>query len=413
MEIQLISFNNNKLSNNNDIVQTTLSNPRSLDEFDYNIIDLTSPDIWRNNGNGTFTINCINDFCSIKVMVRNKKTSTVIYVLPNNETFRYYYTNTGRGNRDYTSSKKLKDMLEELCNNILSQIAMTSYSSNYLIFEQTKTKLGDLAYGADFYFDYSFDGIVTKSYKSDKTTTIKLNKNHTYMTTLNIVSSYADLKNFIEVALEEGSKESTPDWFSNIRMFDDNMQIKKIDENKTVIETAETRIKEAEGKLQTNNRYKSILYTNGEELVSVVFDILEKLLSCDLSSFTDEKNEDFLAEVDDKVFIGEIKGVSSNVKNEHITQVEVHYQRYCDLHEEEDIEDKVKAILIINPLRLKKPDERESVHERQIQLAERNGCLIIETSTLLKLFEDFVNEKVIAEDCRKMFFDNSGLLKLE
>jgi len=37
--------------------------------------------------------------------------------------------------------------------------------------------------------------------------------------------------------------------------------------------------------LDKNNEYKSILYTQGDELVKVVFEIIEQMFGCDLSNF--------------------------------------------------------------------------------------------------------------------------------
>ena len=62
------------------------------------------------------------------------------------------------------------------------------------------------------------------------------------------------------------------------------------------------------------------MYTNGEQLVEVVFDILESFFSYSLSEFKDEKKEDFLIKLDSVTFIGEIKGITSNVKSEHVSQ---------------------------------------------------------------------------------------------
>ena len=45
------------------------------------------------------------------------------------------------------------------------------------------------------------------------------------------------------------------------------------------------------------------------------------------------KKEDFNFEIDDKVFIGEIKGVTSNVKNANVSQLDTHVQNYIDEHE--------------------------------------------------------------------------------
>ena len=43
------------------------------------------------------------------------------------------------------------------------------------------------------------------------------------------------------------------------------------------------------------------------------------------------KKEDFLIKLPSCTFIGEIKGVTSNVKYEHISQIELHYRGYLDL----------------------------------------------------------------------------------
>ena len=79
--------------------------------------------------------------------------------------------------------------------------------------------------------------------------------------------------------------------------------------------------------------------------------------------------------------------ITSNVKSEHISQLDVHFQTYKDKLTEEEREENVHQLLIINPFRTKPLEEREPVNQQQIDLAERNGCLIIETNTLLRIFE--------------------------
>ena len=125
------------------------------------------------------------------------------------------------------------------------------------------------------------------------------------------------------------------------------------------------------------------------------------------------KKEDFRIEKDNVVFIGEIKGINTNVKNENISQLEIHYQSYLD-----EIADKlqptnVHAILIINPLRNRRVEDRDPVSEQQINLARRNGSLIIETKTLLKVFELFLNDKLSSEECVEVFANKTGILKIE
>lgn len=171
-----------------------------------------------------------------------------------------------------------------------------------------------------------------------------------------------------------------------------------------------TDIEAAKQKLEENAKYKSILYTNGDELVQVVFSILEQLLDCDLSHFVDEKKEDFLIKKESCTFIGEIKGVTSNVRSEHVSQVDVHYQGYMDKLQEENRTENVSQLLIINPFRTKALSEREPVHEQQIALAQRNGCLIIETNTLLRIYEKFLKGDISSTQCVNTLSTNTGLL---
>ena len=138
--------------------------------------------------------------------------------------------------------------------------------------------------------------------------------------------------------------------------------------------------------------------------------MLEIMLKCDLSSFKDDKKEDFLINIGNLTFIGEIKGVTSNIKSEHISQLEVHYQGYMDIKSSES--ENVKAILIINHQRTQRLSERQEVHNTQIKLAERNGSLIIETSTLLRLFEAFIKKDFTVDQIINIFCKSQGLLKI-
>lgn len=89
--------------------------------------------------------------------------------------------------------------------------------------------------------------------------------------------------------LEKQEREVAPEWINSVVFGDDAEQNSQINKSKAEIEAAIAKIKAAEDKLKENAKYKSILYTNGDELVGVVFDILEKILVCDLSTFVDDK----------------------------------------------------------------------------------------------------------------------------
>ena len=73
-----------------------------------------------------------------------------------------------------------------------------------------------------------------------------------------------------------------------------------------------------------------MLTETGENLVEVVFEMLGKMLDCDLSEFVDVKREDFRIKLKDITFIGEIKCINTKVKSGNISQVENHCRIYED-----------------------------------------------------------------------------------
>ena len=168
----------------------------------------------------------------------------------------------------------------------------------------------------------------------------------------------------------------------------------------------------AQEKLKQNDRFKSILYSSGAELVNVVFDILQRILSCDLSEFIDEKREDFRIKKNEVTFIGEIKGISTNVKSENISQVDRHCQAYSDYLQERGQIERLKQLLIINPLRHQSLEQREPIHETQLKLALRNDCLIIKAEVLLRIFEAFQSGTINTQQIENCFANNSGELTL-
>lgn len=409
MKIQVISYNRIREREFSEVTVSTLNSPKSLDEYDINIIDLTGKDgLWSYEGNSYSSINSINDFSSISSMVDNSRKSKIIYVFPPNMEFKYWLE---KHNNRYYNSILLKDFLKILCKDILGKVLPIMITKEFLAFENTRTSIAGKTYEADFYFCNIPDGI-TKSDFSEKITTVVFDE-RIYGTTLNILNSKDALLTYIDYMFGKKNKIEVPDWISNINFADDEQQRINIEQNQLVIADSQERIKIANEVLERNARYKSVLYTNSNELVEVVFEILERILGCDLSEFEDLRKEDFLIKLPDCTFIGEIKGVTSNIKYEHISQVELHYRGYLDRLEEEGKSENVKQILIMNPFRTKPLDKREPVCEDQIKLAERNDCLIIETITLLRVFEKFCNEEITTQKVIDVFSEKIGLLSLD
>ena len=204
-----------------------------------------------------------------------------------------------------------------------------------------------------------------------------------------------------------------PDWISDINFFNDEQLKKDKDNNLAKISEIKQKNIAIDKELEKNLEYKSILYTNGDELVKVVLEILDEILEHDSSKFVDEKKEDFLINKDDITFVGEIKGLSSAVQNKNISQLEVHIQNYFDKLQEEGKEEKVKGLLVINHQRNKPLEERQEIHEHQKDLATKYRSLIIETQTLLKIYEKYKLGKMTKEECKKLFEENIGLLEIK
>lgn len=417
MNIQLIKFEKDKAKDTakdmtkalEGITVSTINSPRSLDEFDVNVIDLSAEAIWRHRGQTNSTIDCINDFQTICEMVKRCSVAKILYVLPTNVNFRYCgFLNNGK--YEFMQNCQLKDCSDKM-HDILSKCIPMNIAKIELVYENTTTVVNKIEFQAGFYFETTVFLQVTKSEKSNKTTTVKLN-DRIFATTLQIPHTMDALTAFINAIFFEKEGSPVPEWINDISFGNDDEQHDLIMQNNQIIEEAKSKIEEASKQLQKNMEYKSILYQNGNELVEEVFEMLECMLNCDLSSFVDEKREDFLIKKEGCTFIGEIKGVTSNVKNEHISQVEVHYQSYIDKLEESGEQENVKQLLIINPQRTKPIQEREPVHENQIKLAVRNECLMIETNTFMRLFEQFIQGTLSSQQCIEVFSTKTGLLKL-
>lgn len=333
-------------------------------------------------------------------MILNSNKTYIVIIFPQNIIYTY-------GTGFYREDKycELKNMLKPL-KSILCQL-YPDIEELDIVYENTVTDVGIKNLDASFYFNGVDEYILTKSVKSNKATTIGCGD--VILSTL-CINNCEELIAFLRTIGLIQDKQDTPKWMEDIKMFDDNKQLKIIKENNDTIRIANSNISRAMDIINKNNEYKSILYTTGDELVRVVFEILESMLGCDLSEFQDKKKEDFNFIIDGRVFIGEIKGVTPNVKNANVSQLDVHVQEYLDNHE--DTNDNIVALLIINHQRNKALSERETVHNDPIRIAERNGSLIIETITLLKLFEKYLCGEKTREECIKILIDNVGLLSL-
>ena len=379
--------------------QYAIRDIHSIDEYDITIIDLSFDEFWKNGGNGYNSISQINNFRSACSVLKNG-TAKVFIILPQNIGFKYHrYGNT------YKNVIDLKDMMASFIS-ILSEL-YGWFDTCRMSYENTSTVVGDYVYSAAFYFSMiPEDRVILKS-KGNKA--VMVQKDNVIITTLKVDGGEELLNIFRQVGIDEKNFDA-PLWLDDYPMFDDTKQKEIVLADSNKIPMLQGEIDNANSILDENKRIKSVLYTSGEELVGVVFDILEEIMGCDLTGFVDEKKEDFLFDAGEFTFIGEIKGVNHNVKSGNVSQLDNHYQSYLDEHGNNH--SGVVALLIINHQRDKAIDLREPVKETQIKLAERNGSLIIETITLLKLLEKYRNGELTRDEIINKLAESKGLLRV-
>ena len=400
--IQILTYKGNEDEfQGNEIKVNRIHDAESLDSFDVNIISLRDNNMWESQNASIKTIDSISDLKSLSTMIYNSKQTKIVILLPQNIKYRYNRRLNSRIN--YC---ELKNMIYDF-SDILGDIYEPIRHAN-IVYENTTTKIGQNEISAAFYFNtIQEETVLTKSERSNKPTTII--KNDIILSSLDINNS-DEIDTFMRSIGLVHDKLEAPEWMEDVKMFDDNTQLNIIKKNNDMIKAAHENISKAMEVIDKNNRYKSILYTTGNELVEVVFEILQEMLGCDLSEFTDKKKEDFKFTLGDKVFIGEIKGVTPNVKKANVSQLDVHVQEYMDDNDEQV--ENIIALLIIDHQRGKAIAEREKVHEEVIKLAERNGSLIVDTMALLRLFEQYTLKEKSREECIELLENNTGLLEI-
>ena len=384
-----------------EIKVSTFSNFEDFDNFDINVISFNNKFTWRNYNNTCTKIEVSDDFEHIKKIISDSTNSKVLFICPQNYTFEYDFSSF---DKFFNKSILLKDNIL----NIRDIIYNYEYIPNFL-YAKTKTKILNYDVSSDFYFSKNNFKMITKSDTGNKDTTLEITANlFCTLLDLDTFENNTLLKDFIKTYIFKEEKENIPEWVINYEFFNDS----KLKEAKTLIETEISKkkleLKKNTEELEKNNYYKSILFSTGDNLVKIIIEILEEIFEIDLSNFIDIHQEDMLIKLDDIAFIIEIKGVSGSVKNQYISQVDLHLQKYKD----DNPEKKAKSLLIINPERCKKIEERNEIHQNAIDLAIRNETLIITTEMFLKLYEKFRLKIINKNDIKKMLEENKGILTL-
>lgn len=359
-----------------------------FDSFDFNIISLNNSKALMLNYD-KFSYN--NDYNSLMANMNETKDNNIILILPQNLSL---------------------DDNKGLIKNRLGLISL--FIKSYTIFDEFEityggnvTKLEDIEISSDFFFK-KYDGyeVITKN-KNNKPTTIK--KENYIITTL-AINNETELIKLFEITKLISIDTPEPEWFEDIHMFDDEEQYQRIEINTEKINGLKEDILNAELILKENNEYKSILYKKSDELVGIVFKILENIMKYDLSDFKDVYKEDFLIEFEEVTFIGEIKGVNRNVSMRDLSQLDNHVTDREDNSLKIGKTETLKPLLIMNTFIDKPPSERPDVENVTIERAKNKyGTLIITSTALLELYEKYKNGKINDETIITRFKDETGL----
>lgn len=395
MKIQYVGLSNldiDSLDKNVSVTQSTLREPRDLDDFDFNFIDLNFTDIWVKLPSSFQTIadQYVSDFATLRKMLQKTK-SKILISIPQSPIAQY-------------SIKDYLDRFSEVFSILSPHMVEIDYG-------RTSSVINEVEANSDFSFCnlHPDTNIITSSIKSNKPTSICID--NLYYTTLDI-EDYKYLKNFLIAAkLISLNYEEVPSWLKEVKMFDDEEQLENILLSEQRIAEAKKEIEISQDILKDNQRMKSILYTQSDELVDVVFKIIEEILDVDLSQFDDKKIEDIAFQIEGKTFIGEIKGVTSNVKTPNLSQLDNHFTNFVEEHPEIN-EENIYKLLIINHQRKRPIDDRDPVDIKQVETARKKyGSLIIETRELLRVLENYRSGNLTRENILEMF-TQTGILKV-
>lgn len=407
-KIQLVTYTEREYNNyNKDIQISNFNNLKALDNYDINVIDLSSANIWQNkskkdNKPSELTV-LTSDFRSIQTMINNSKKTNIVICLPQNLRYccKYY---------DENCYYQLKDIISTFTK-ILEQII--PFMGIGVTYENNITQIGSNYISSSFYFNEKVFSNLTRAKDSEKVTTIK--HEDIIVTTLDLINK--DNPNILLEFLREvelDKKEiDLPEWLYKYEFDDDLSQNNAIIKAMQEIDIQNGIIKKAREKLEKNMHFKSILVTQSDSLVNVVFEILEYIFNISLKDFNDERKEDFLLKKDNITYIGEIKGVTSNVRYENISQLDVHYSKYMDKLQDEGKEENIKKILIMNYERNKDINQRNNINKMQIDLAIKNNTLIIDTKSLLVIYERILQGILKKEDVINYISKNSGVIEID
>ena len=409
VKIQYIGANKSKFSDPC-IFHASFSDSMSPDLFDVNVIDLSNESLWKNENNSTNSINIIEDLVTLNSNIENSSKSRFLFLLPGNVDYYYNFSV-----RNYLKSVPLRTRPS-----IIGSVFFNSFNSladffRGICFEQNFILHGQTLIHSSFIFVDS-DDFKNKVYSSQSEKLIGFSPFNNIHLTFAQIKTFDELNFYLEKIEFAKLEEPAPEWFKNVCLLNDSKLIDEKNKAEEAIKEYEDKLFSINSQLKANKEIESCLYKQGDELVRTIFPLIEKVFSVTLENFIDLKKEDFNFLFRDLILVGEIKGVSSNVKNKHISQAEYHKTTYIDDNQIEQSFDKSKIIpvLIINHQLDKPLAEREPINEEQVNYAKLQGVIVLETFELIKMYYLITLGKLSLDDVYDIICKNVGkIIKID
>ena len=145
-----------------------------------------------------------------------------------------------------------------------------------------------------------------------------------------------------------------------------------------------------------NDHYKALLYSQGDELVHLVKEVLQEMLNVTIDDY-DIKKQDLFFKLDNINILVEVKGINTSIKRQNVGQAKNHVRDFANNNDiyADDINKYCKGLLIINPFDKDSLTDKinKDFYSKEVisDLKSENICAI-DTYTLLNYYSKWKND---------------------
>lgn len=196
-----------------------------------------------------------------------------------------------------------------------------------------------------------------------------------------------------------------PSWVSDYVVPGEEEKKEEIEQTEVEIAELKEELEEKEDDLESLQRYKVLLWGNEgllENLVPEVFEEMGFKVNPEVSH-----HRDSLIELTECTLVVESTGTSRGIGKDKCRQLE----NWVGDYEMDDPDGDYRGILVINPLRKERPDERSGYRDPSIEsYMEKRGYKILETPVLFEWFTRYLEGELSREDVKKRLLSDEVVI---